>query len=136
MISKLSHICFNHLVYFRLTRRTYIEQWSNNPQSQQPSQTTPTSSTSSRNENLMKSPKSFKRKLTPNLPPLRPSKTINKRKKSNWTDDETRMFLHVYAKWEKKLRTESKKKTVWLAIYKQYQLVCKQYNVQTSRNII
>ena len=72
-------------------------------QSQRPSQTTPTS-TSSRNENLIKSPKSLKRKLTPNLSPLRPSKTINKRKKSNWTDDETRMFLDVYAKWEKKFK--------------------------------
>ena len=75
-------------------------------------------------------------KLSPRLSPLnKSSKIINigKRRKLNWTNDETKIFLAVYAKWEKKLRTHSKKNSVWDAILKQYYLLCKQYRVESSR---
>ena len=76
--------------------------------------------------------------LSPRLSPLKPKlpkKSPNKKKIPRWSSDETRVFLQVYADWEKSLRTKGKKKTVWTNVHKQFLLSCKKAKITTERDI-
>ena len=66
--------------------------------------------------------------LLPRLSPkvLRLSPKTSRTKHKNWSHDETTMFLDVVAVWTKKLRVAGKKQRTWLAVSRQYHLVCEQ----------
>ena len=87
-------------------------------------------------------PRAKKRTLTlslsPSLSPAKRKKTLNSpssKKVTRWSDDETVIFLEVYKKWEKKMRTKTKKKSIWELMHKQYMIKCTKSGIKSTRDI-